>query len=94
MVRKGGFDSEGVLTWSVFTFVSIIDPHTSTATTCFRSPERERASLAEGGKWDDNPVLAELYDLCSTTPRTPNWEKPMGREEQMGSDSHRWWFTS
>ena len=41
-------------------FVTIIDPHTSTAT-CFRSLERE-ASLVEGGKWDDNPVHAELYN--------------------------------
>jgi hypothetical protein len=39
MVRKSSFDSEGYLPGSVLTFVAIIDPHTSTATTCSSSPK-------------------------------------------------------
>jgi hypothetical protein len=60
MAGKSSFDSEGVLTWSVLAFVTILDPHASTVTMCSCSRERE-ASLMEGGQWADNPVYTELY---------------------------------
>jgi hypothetical protein len=63
---KSSFDSEGVITWSVLAFVTIIDPHTSTATTCSGGRERE-ASLVEGRKWADNAVYVELDDCAECT---------------------------
>lgn len=63
MVGKSSFDSEGVRTCSVLAFITVIDPHTSTATMCVRNRERE-ASFAEGRKWDNNPMHAELYDCA------------------------------
>jgi hypothetical protein len=63
---KSSFDSEGVITWSVLAFVTITDPHTSTATTCSGGRERE-GSLVESGKWADNPVYVELDDCAECT---------------------------
>ena len=88
MVGKSSFDSEGVRTWSVLAFVTIIDPHTSTATMCVRNRERE-TSFMEGGKRGGNPRARRALRLCSMTLRTPNWEERMGKEEQMGLDSPR-----
>ena len=37
MVGESSFDSEGVRTCSVLAFITVIDPHTSTATMCVRN---------------------------------------------------------
>jgi hypothetical protein len=55
--RKTSFHSKGYLPGSVLTFVTIIDPHTSTAEMC--SIAQREASLVEGG--NGTILHAELY---------------------------------
>jgi hypothetical protein len=79
MVGESSFDGEGLLTWSVLVFVTIIYPRTLHSDYVFPWPKRGFFSgRRETGRQSH---ARRALRLCSMRPRTPNWEERMVKEE-------------